>query len=341
MNTLGKQLKLHIYGASHGPEVGVLLEGVPAGILITFDDFQEAIARRQPTMRGSTPRKEKDRILIRSGLKSGLTTGAPILLSILNENIRSADYENQRAIPRPGHADWGAHVKYKGYEDYRGGGMFSARLTVGIVAAGVVAEKVIKHYLKWDAYQVSSKILQVGKYEDVEKGLEAAIAAKDSVGGKIQITIDGIPTGIGEPYFYGLDAALGQAIFSVPAVKGLEFGAGFDSLNMYGSEHNDAIIDATGATATQNAGGVVGGLSNGNPLQFQVVVKPTSSTPQVQNSYNWEEKKSMEFSIKGRHDLCVALRAPVILESITSWVLADLGLMYKELPYAPSKEYYL
>lgn len=341
MNILGKQLKMHIYGASHGPEVGVLLEGVPAGLLISYPDFQEAISRRQPSMRGTTPRKEEDRILIRSGLKNGLSTGAPILLSILNENIRSADYEDQRAIPRPGHADWGAHVKYKGYEDYRGGGMFSARLTVGIVAAGVIAEKVLKHYLKWDNYQVSSHILQVGKYKDVEEGLEAAIAAKDSVGGKIQVTIDGIPTGIGEPYFYGLDAALAQAIFSVPAVKGLEFGAGFDSLNMYGSEHNDVIMDETGTTATPHAGGVVGGLSNGNPLQFQVVVKPTSSTPKTQNSYDWKKKERVDFSIKGRHDLCVALRAPVILESITSWILADLGLLFKELPYATSDEYYL
>lgn len=341
MHTFGQLLKLHIYGSSHGPEVGVLLDGVPAGIAINAMDFEHALEKRKPNLKGTTPRKESDRILIRSGVFEGYTTGVPILLSFYNENQRSEDYENQRSIPRPSHVDFVAHEKYKGYEDYRGGGAFSARLTVGIVAAGVVAKKIIANYLQWEKYEIKSEILQVGKEAEVDMGMAKAIEAKDSVGGLIKIQANGIPIGVGEPYFYGLDAAIAQAVFSIPAVKGLEFGKGFASLNMFGSEHNDAIINNKGETKTNHAGGVVGGLSNGNPLEFQVVFKPTSSTPQIQRSYNWKSKEVEEFSIKGRHDLCVSLRAPIILESITNWVLADLGILYKKIPYEASKNYNL
>lgn len=341
MNIFGQYLKMHIYGTSHGPEVGVLLEGVPAGLSIHEDDFKENIERRKPKTKSTTPRKERDQIEIRSGVFNGKSTGTPILIAFKNEETRSEDYAKQRAVPRPGHADFNAHVKYRGYEDYRGGGAFSARLTVGIVAAGVIAEKVIKQYLKWENFKVKSTLLQVGKFEDIEEGIEDAIAKKDSVGGKINLTISGLPVGIGEPYFYGLDAAIAQAVFSVPAVKGLSFGKGFDSLDMYGSEHNDQILDEEGKTNTNHSGGVVGGLSNGNPLTFDVVLKPTSSTPKLQETYNWEEKKLVDFSVKGRHDLCVALRAPVILEAMTFWVLADLGMMNKNLPYEASEDYFL
>lgn len=341
MNLLGQYLKMHIYGTSHGPEVGVLLEGIPAGIALNKSDFKSAIDRRKPSMKGTTPRKEQDEVHIKSGVFEGFTTGMPLLISFFNENTRSKDYEQQRDIPRPGHADWAAHKKYKGFEDYRGGGAFSARLTVGMVAAGVVAQQVIHQYLDWNDFKISSKILQIGKFEDPIKGLEHAIAQKDSIGGKVQITAEGIPTGIGEPYFYGVDAAIAQAMFSIPAVKGLEFGAGFYSLNMLGSEHNDAIIEISGQTNTNHSGGVTGGLTNGNPLQFQVVLKPTSSTPQLQKSLDWMDKRVKEFKIKGRHDLCVALRAPVILEAATLWVLADLGFMFKQLPNESKEKYFL
>lgn len=341
MNIFGQHLKMHIYGTSHGPEVGVLLEGVPAGISLGKEDFLTAIERRKPTQKGTTPRKESDEIHIRSGVFKGFTTGTPILISFLNENTRSEDYESQRSFPRPGHADWAAHKKFLGFEDFRGGGAFSARLTVGLVAAGVVAQQIIDQYLDWTDFKIESKILKVGVFEHVEEGLAVAIAKKDSVGGVIQITAEGVPPGLGEPYFYGLDAAIAQAIFSIPAVKGLEFGAGFKSVEMFGSEHNDPILNEKGQTKTNHSGGVTGGLSNGNPLQFQVVLKPTSSTPQTQLTYDWHDQKIKNINIKGRHDLCVALRAPVILEAITMWVLADLGLMFKKLPNESKENYFL
>ena len=238
-----------------------------------------------------------------------------------NKNTRSGDYEKQRAIPRPGHADFVAHQKFGGFEDFRGGGHFSGRLTACIVAAGVVAKKLLS------SISINASIIEIGGEKDIEVGLQKAIEAKDSVGGVVECTVSGLPTGIGEPFFDSVEALLAHAAFSIPAVKGIEFGAGFLAAKMFGVEHNDAIVDMEGKTATNNAGGVVGGITNGNDLVFRIAIKPTSSTPKEQQTLNWETGEVDTFSVKGRHDLCIALRVPPVLEAITAIVLADLMLV--------------
>jgi chorismate synthase len=238
-----------------------------------------------------------------------------------NNNTRSGDYEKQRAFPRPGHADFVAHKKFRGYEDYRGGGHFSGRLTVCLVAAGVVAKKVLQNIF------VTATILEIGGEQDLEKGLQKAIDAKDSIGGIVECVVRGLPVGLGEPFFDSVESQIAHAVFSIPAIKGVEFGAGFLAAKMFGVEHNDSIIDANGRTETNNAGGIVGGITNGNDLVFRIVVKPTSSTPKEQETLNWETNSVETFSVKGRHDLCIALRVPPVLEAVTAIVLADLMLL--------------
>ncbi|HVG15071.1 MAG TPA: chorismate synthase, partial [Chitinophagaceae bacterium] len=238
-----------------------------------------------------------------------------------NNNTRSGDYEKHRPFPRPGHADFVANKKFGGYEDFRGGGHFSGRLTVCLVAAGVVAKKVLQNI------SVNATILEIGGEKDLEKGLQKAIDAKDSVGGIVECTTEGIPLGLGEPFFDSVESLIAHAAFSIPAVKGIEFGAGFLASKMYGVDHNDAIVDMEGKTGTNNAGGVVGGITNGNNLVFRIAVKPTSSTPKEQETLNWETQQVDTFSVKGRHDLCIALRVPPVLEAITAFVLADLLLL--------------
>lgn len=327
MNSFGRIFRIHVYGESHGEEVGVIIDGIPAGIQLNVEDFKNDLLRRQGgNQKGTTPRKESDEPFIRSGLFNGHTTGTPLSIAFKNENTRSETYTKQRDIPRPGHADFVAHQKYKGYEDYRGGGHFSARLTVGIVAAGVVAKKVMKHLYPEKEIDIQAAIKEVGGENNIEDGIAKAIQLKDSIGGIIECTVNGLPLGVGGPFWGKTDALLAYAMMSIPAVKGIEFGAGFKAAQMTGSEHNDAIIDVEGTTATNHAGGVTGGISNGNPLVFRVVVKPTSSTPKTQHSWNSATHKTEDFSVKGRHDLCVALRAPVIIEAMTAIVLADLLL---------------
>lgn len=324
MNTFGRILRVSIFGESHGPCVGVCIDGIPPGIALDENDFLPDLERRKGGLqKGTTPRQEEDVPLIRSGLFKGYTTGAPLMLFFENKNIRSADYEKQRAIPRPGHADFVAHIKYGGFEDYRGGGHFSARLTAGIVAAGVIAKKLLKDIT------IQAAVTEVGGDTDTERGLQKAIEAKDSVGGLITCRVAGLPVGLGEPFWDSVESLIAHAIFAIPAVKGVDFGAGFEAAAMFGSEHNDAIIDTGGKTATNNAGGVVGGITNGNDLVFRIAVKPTASTPKPQESLNRETGKLEQFSVKGRHDLCVALRAPVIVEAMTALVLADLYLLYR------------
>jgi chorismate synthase len=271
--------------------------------------------------KGTTPRKEDDVPIFKSGLFNHTSTGSPITLLFENNNTRSADYEKQRAVPRPGHADFVAHEKFGGFEDYRGGGPFSARLTVGLVAAGVIAKKMIGPAL------VSSSILEIGGEKDLEQGLQKAIDAKDSIGGIIECRVGGLPVGLGEPFWDSVESLIAHAIFAIPAVRGVEFGTGFAAARMFGSEHNDAIEDMQGHTRTNHAGGVVGGITNGNELVFRLAIKPTSYTPKEQQTLNWETGQQETFSVKGRHDLCVALRAPVIVEAVTAIVLADLFLL--------------
>ena len=326
MNTFGRILRVSIFGESHGPAVGITVDGCPAGLALSAADFETDIERRKGGLqKGTTPRKEDDIPVFLSGLFNGKTTGAPLTIIFENKNTRSADYEKQRAVPRPGHADMVAHQKYGGFEDFRGGGHFSGRLTVCLVAAGVIAKKLLV------SVQITASITEVGGEKDIEAGLQKAIAAKDSVGGIIECNVMNLPFGMGEPFFDSAESLISQAVFSIPAVRGIEFGTGFAAARMFGSEHNDAIMDANGKTATNHAGGIVGGISNGNELVFRIAIKPTSSTPKEQASWNWEEERIENFSVKGRHDLCIALRVPPVLEAVTAMVLADLMLMEQKM----------
>ncbi|HEY0274138.1 MAG TPA: chorismate synthase, partial [Chitinophaga sp.] len=311
MNSFGRLFRVNVFGESHGASVGVNIDGVPAGLPLTVEEFLPDLERRKGGSRGTTPRKEDDLPHFKSGVFNDRTTGAPITILFENNNTRSADYEKLRQFPRPGHADFVATQKYGGYEDYRGGGHFSGRLTLNLVAAGVIAKKLLGNQV-----MVSARITEVGGMADAEAGLEAAIAAKDSVGGIVECTVDGLPIGLGEPFFDSVESLIAHAVFAIPAVKGIEFGAGFAAAKMKGLEHNDPIIDATGKTATNHAGGVVGGITNGNQLVFRIAVKPTSSTPREQQTLNITSGEVETFSVKGRHDLCIALRVPVVLEAV-------------------------
>ena len=322
MNSFGKLFRVSIFGESHGECVGITIDGCPAGLSLSEDDLLPDLERRKGgKQKGTTPRQEADYPIFKSGLFNGKTTGFPITILFENKNTRSEDYQKQRSIPRPGHADWVAHQKFGGNEDYRGGGHFSARLTAGIVAAGAIAKKLMPQVT------ISAAVTEIGGESDLEKGLQRAIDAKDSVGGLLECRVNGLEVGFGEPYFDSLESQLAHIVFAIPAVKGIEFGAGFAAAKMFGSQHNDAIEDMSGKTRTNNAGGIVGGISNGNELIFRIAIKPTSSTPKEQNSLNWDTGKTEDFSIKGRHDLCVALRAPVILEATTALVLIDFLML--------------
>jgi chorismate synthase len=219
-----------------------------------------------------------------------------------------------------------AHQKFGGFEDYRGGGHFSGRLTLPLVAAGVIARKLLKDL------SIKATITEIGGEKDPEAGLQKAIDAKDSVGGIVECVVEGIPAGLGEPFFDSVESAMAHAAFSIPAVRGIEFGTGFAAARMFGLQHNDAIEDMQGHTATNHAGGVVGGISNGNPLVYRIAIKPTSSTPKAQHTLNWDTGEKEVFSVKGRHDLCIALRVPPVLEAVTAIVLADLFAVARQLP---------
>ena len=489
MNSFGRIFRVHIFGESHGESVGIVIDGCPAGLAISADDLLPDLERRKGgKQKGTTPRQEADYPFFKSGLFNGKTTGAPITIIFDNNNTRSGDYEKQRSFPRPGHADWVAHQKYGGNEDYRGGGHFSARLTTGLVAAGAIAKKILNlavktspqtplqrrgafehsdqpgyitntedqwrilsdfakqnrknateaedklwqevrnrkidgfkfrrqhpiagfipdfvcleqkliieidgeylntkdqqqydiartewlkehnySFLRFTNEQVLNEmpvvfqkikemlqnskaaskvsesdsppplerelegevsivaaVTEIGGESDLEKGLQNAIDAKDSVGGIVECRVNGLPVGLGEPFFDSVESQVAHIAFAIPAVKGIEFGSGFAAAKMFGSQHNDAIENMEGKTRTNHAGGIVGGITNGNELVFRIAIKPTASTPKQQNSLNWDTGKVEDFSIKGRHDLCVALRAPVILEAATALALVDLFLL--------------
>jgi chorismate synthase len=485
MNSFGRIFRISIFGESHGESVGIVIDGCPAGLLLTINDFLPDLERRKGgTQKGTTPRQEDDLPIFKSGIFSDHTTGAPITILFENKNTRSSDYEKLRAVPRPGHADFVARKKAGGFEDYRGSGHFSGRLTVALVAAGVIAKKLLERvqtsphtplqrigaesfvpgyftspeeqwkflvdfakenrkkttkaedvlwqnlrnrklkgfkfrrqhpvnefipdfvciqqklaieidgeyhddeiqkkldairtvWLKESGYrlvrftndqvlkdisnvlseiedaflkglnspspseresegevciEISSKILEIGGEADLEKGLQKAIDQKDSIGGIIECRATGLPVGLGEPFFDSAESLLGHIVFAIPAVRGIEFGTGFAAAKMFGSQHNDAIENMDGKTKTNHAGGIVGGLTNGNELVFRIAIKPTSSTPKEQTTLNWETEKIETVSVKGRHDLCIALRVPVILEAVTAIVLADLMLLEQKIP---------
>jgi chorismate synthase len=333
MNSFGRIFRVSIFGESHGECVGINIDGCPAGLPLNVDDFTADIERRKAGAKGTTPRKEADLPRIMNGVYNGKTTGAPIIILFDNTNTRSGDYEKQRAVPRPGHADFVATKKFGGFEDYRGGGHFSGRLTVCLVAAGVVAKKLLTPPPPegGTGISISARILEIGGEADTEAGLQKAIDAKDTIGGIVECKINGLPIGLGEPFFDSAESLIGHAVFAIPAVRGIEFGTGFAAARMFGSEHNDAIEDSTGKTVTNHAGGIVGGITNSNEMVFRIAIKPTSSTPKIQHTLNVETGETEDFSVKGRHDLCIALRVPVVLEAVTAFVLADLMLLEQKI----------
>lgn len=325
MNSFGKLFKVSIFGESHGESVGIVIDGCPAGIPLKHSDFEADFSRRKSGAKGTTPRQEPDIPRIMSGVFDDRTTGAPLMILFENTNTRSRDYSQLKDIPRPGHADFTAHLKYGGYQDYRGGGHFSGRLTLGLVAAGVLAKKIIA------PATVSSSILEVGGSNDIEAALDRAIEMQDSIGGIIQCGISSLPAGLGEPFFDSIEAVLSHMIFSIPAIKGIEFGSGFQAAKMKGSEHNDNIVSADGSTETNHAGGINGGISNGNEISFRVAVKPTSSTHQTQRTINLVTGQMEDLTIEGRHDTCIALRVPVVVEAAAAMVMADFLLQAQEV----------
>ncbi len=321
MNSFGVVFRISLFGESHGPAIGVVVDGCPPGLHLSPEDFLQDLKRRQSGSRGTTKRQEPDLPEILCGVLDGVTTGAPITLITRNSDKISSDYDEFKNIPRPGHADFVAKVKYSGYSDMRGSGHFSGRITWGLVAAGVIAKKIAGESL------IEAKLISAGGSEDIEKALDEAIASNDSIGGIIECRVKTPPVAIGEPFFYSFESAVSHIVFSIPAIKGIEFGAGFAAAEMRGSVHNDAFTDSTGKTATNNAGGINGGITNGNEIVFRVVVKPTSSTGADQTTYNFKEGKMTTLKVKGRHDTCIALRMPVIVEAATAVAMADLMLI--------------
>ena len=321
MNSFGRIFRISIFGESHGSLVGITIDGCPPGIALQEADFTGDIERRKAGATGTTPRKEDDQPEIATGVFDGKTTGAPITILFRNTNIRSADYDAIRKTPRPGHADFVLDKKYKGFNDYRGGGHSSGRLTVALVAAGVVAKKVL------DKIDIKARLIEAGGNADIEAAIEQAVKEQDSIGGIVECRVGNLPVGLGEPFFDSAESYISHLVFAIPATKGIEFGSGFASAKMKGSDHNDAIVDAEGTTKTNNAGGINGGITNGNELVFRVAIKPTSSTPKEQNTWNNETQSVETFTVKGRHDLCIALRVPVVVEAVAAIALADLLLL--------------
>ncbi|MBA7565647.1 Chorismate synthase [subsurface metagenome] len=326
MNTFGKIFRISIFGESHGNSVGVTLDGVPAGLSLVFKDFFNDLNRRRSGAKGTTPRKEADLPKLMSGVFNDHTTGAPLTILFENTNIRSKDYSKLRETPRPGHADFVAAKKYSGFEDYRGGGHFSGRLTLGLVAAGVIAKKLI------GAIQIKARLIEAGGTSEIEAAIDKVIEEQDSIGGIVECRINGLPVGLGEPFFDSVESAISHMAFSIPAIKGVEFGSGFNAAKMKGSEHNDNIISMDGKTETNNAGGINGGITNGNELVFRIAVKPTSSTSKKQRTMNIKTGKLDNLEVQGRHDACIALRVPVVLEAVTAIVLADFMMQEHKIP---------
>ena len=324
MNSWGNRFRVTLWGESHGAQVGVTIDGVPAGIALAESDFEADLARRRAGAAGTTPRKESDAPHIVSGLYRGFTTGAPLTVEFLNENTRSGDYASLASHPRPSHADWVAMKKFHGYNDPRGGGHFSGRITLAIVTAGVVAKKILGSGVTFH-----TDIIEIGGSADKERFadiIESARMDRDSVGGVVECRAEGVAAGLGEPFFDSAESLMAHLLFSVPAVKGVEFGSGFAAARMRGSEHNDPIIDAEGHTSTNHAGGIVGGITNGNAIVMRAAVKPTASISREQMSFNCASGQVDSLVIKGRHDVCITLRAAVVVESAVAIALADLTL---------------
>lgn len=325
MNSFGRLFRVHIFGESHGECVGIVIDGCPAGIPLSPLDFTQDLERRRGGKKGTTTRKEDDLPLLKSGVFGGKTTGAPITIIFENKDVNSSSYEKLKDLPRPGHADLVARKKFGGHNDYRGSGHFSGRLTACLVAAGVVAKKIMTKV------KINSELIEAGGSVHIDQSVESALSEGDSVGGIVECKIDGLLAGLGEPFFDSIESALSHAVFSIPAVKGIEFGAGFAAARMRGSEMNDDILNLDGKTATNNSGGINGGLSNSNQIVFRVAVKPTSSIRKTKKTVDMKTGRSADISVEGRHDACIALRVPVVLEAVCAIVLADFMLLEQNI----------
>ncbi|MBQ9192386.1 MAG: chorismate synthase [Bacteroidales bacterium] len=339
MNTFGRIFRVSLFGESHGEEIGVTLDGVEPGIALCEKDFEADIARRRSGAKGTTPRIEADVPRILSGVYDGYTTGAPLTIVFRNTNTRSGDYAKLKDVPRPGHADFTANVKYGGFQDPRGGGHFSGRLTLPIVAAGVVAKKILGETVAEEThghvqFRCEARLTEIGGIADRvrwEAALAQAQQEGDSLGGIVECVVDGLPAGLGEPFWDSVESCLSHALFAIPGVRGVEFGDGFAAARMKGSEHNDCFTpsgidghEGLVTPVTNHAGGVNGGITNGNPLVFRVAFKPTSSIAKAQRTYDFAAQEMTDLRVPGRHDTCFALRTPVIVEAMAAIVLADL-----------------
>lgn len=349
MNTFGRKFRVSIFGESHGEAIGVVLDGVPAGLELSEEDFVKDIDRRRSGAKGTTPRKESDKPQIVSGVFEGHTTGAPLTILFRNENTKSQDYSLFAAMPRPGHADLTAALKWDDCQDPRGGGHFSGRLTLPVVAAGVVAKKIIADATILDdtpCNEISARIVELGGIpaetsaqegdpylSDIQKtwqdAIDVAIKEGDSLGAVIECTVPDIDPGYGEPFWDSVESVLAHGVFSIPGVRGVEFGDGFKAAAMKGSQHNDPI-GADGRPVRNGAGGINGGITNGAPIVFRAAFKPTSSIRKAQETFNFATGKMDSLEVPGRHDVCFALRAPVVVEAVTAITLADLIMISRQ-----------
>ena len=354
MSTFGKNIKVSVFGESHGEAIGAVIDGVPAGFEIDMDKVLVQMARRAPGKdKTATPRLEKDFPKVMSGILNGVTTGAPIACVIENTNTKSADYSNLLENPRPGHSDYTAFVKYGGNHDIRGGGHFSGRLTAPIVFAGAVLRQILEkkgikiaahissignvYDSRFDGAEISDELIDTlnnsafslvdGSVEEkMRETVESARKDGDSVGGTIECAVVGMPIGVGGPLFSGIEGEISKAVFGIPAVKGIEFGAGFDSAHRRGSENNDAFEYKEGkvVTKTNNCGGILGGISNGMPIIFRAAIKPTPSISKQQETVNLKTKENTTLSVKGRHDPCIVPRAVPVIEAAAAIAIFDM-----------------
>ena len=344
MNTIGGKFRVSIFGESHGELIGVVLDGVPAGLELSAADFERDILRRKSGAKGTTPRIEADIPKIVSGIYEGHTTGAPLAIVFENTNTRSGDYSLFEAMPRPGHADLTAALKWDDCQDPRGGGHFSGRLTLPVVAAGVVAKKILQDATILDGTPftgVYAGIIELGGIPlpsgyacmdgspllpQWQEAIDNAVKEGDSLGAVIECTVPDMDPGYGEPFWNSVESLIAHAVFAIPGVRGIEFGDGFQAARMKGSEHNDPIGE-NGRPLKNGAGGVNGGITNGAPVTFRVAFKPTSSIRKAQKTFNFQTGEMDTLEVPGRHDVCFALRAPVVVEAMTAITLADLVLM--------------
>lgn len=332
MNSFGRRFRVSIFGESHGEVIGVVMDGVPAGLELAEEDFMADILRRKSGAKGTTPRIEADMPTIVSGVYEGHTTGAPLTVTFRNTNTHSSDYELFAAMPRPGHADLTAALKWDDCQDPRGGGHFSGRLTLPVVAAGVVAKKILADATMLDETPftgVDARIVELGGLPvetEWQEAIDQAMKEGDSLGAVIECTVNDIDPGYGEPFWDGLESMIAHAVFAIPGVRGIEFGDGFQAARMKGSEHNDPI-GPDGRPVKNGAGGSNGGITNGAPVAFRVAFKPTSSIRKAQQTFNFQTGEMDTLEVPGRHDACFALRAPVVVEAMTAIALADLVLL--------------